>query len=112
MAEEHLVSDALATVSRDLSEHRESADGLSLLVEDGRVWITLNGSVNGLPLDPSGDSEARLVEVAALTQALKTMGHDPAKDFNDRLIASMTAQAEVPTTKIKPVERDAAGPAA
>jgi len=52
-----------------------------------------------------GRDMARLVEVAALTQALKTMGHDPAKDFNDRLIASMAAQAEVKTTKIKPVQR-------
>jgi HPr kinase/phosphorylase len=59
-----------------------------------------------------GRDIARLVEVCALTQALKMMGHDPAKDFNDRLIASMAAQADVPTTKIKPVERDAAGPAA
>jgi HPr kinase/phosphorylase len=54
-----------------------------------------------------GRDMARLVEVAALTQALKTMGHDPAKDFNDRLIASMAAQAEVTTTKIKPISRDA-----
>jgi HPr kinase/phosphorylase len=53
-----------------------------------------------------GRDMARLVEVAALTQALKKMGHDPAKDFNDRLIASMAAQAEMPTTKIKPVQRD------
>ncbi len=58
-----------------------------------------------------GRDMARLVEVAALTQALKTMGHDPAKDFNDRLIASMAAQAEVMTTKIKPIQRDA-GPVA
>jgi HPr kinase/phosphorylase len=40
-----------------------------------------------------GRDMARLVEVAALTQALKKMGHDPAKDFNDRLIAFMTKQA-------------------
>ncbi|MFH1497915.1 MAG: HPr(Ser) kinase/phosphatase [Verrucomicrobiota bacterium] len=40
-----------------------------------------------------GRDIARLVEVAALVQALKTMGHDPAKEFNDRLIAHMTAQA-------------------
>jgi HPr kinase/phosphorylase len=53
-----------------------------------------------------GRDMARLVEVAALTQALKKMGHDPAKDFNDRLIAFMTQQAAVPTTKIKPVERE------
>ena len=52
-----------------------------------------------------GRDIARLVEVAALTQALKTMGHDPAKDFNDRLIASMATKAEGATTKIKPVER-------
>ena len=37
---------------------------------------------------------ARLVEVAALTQALKKMGHDPAKDFNDRLIAFMTQKSK------------------
>ncbi len=43
-----------------------------------------------------GRDMARLVEVAALTQALKKMGHDPAKDFNDRLIAYMTRQSEEP----------------
>ncbi len=54
-----------------------------------------------------GRDIARLVEVAALTQALKKMGHDPARDFNDRLIAFMTAQAsEAPATKIRPIERD------
>jgi HPr kinase/phosphorylase len=50
---------------------------------------------------------ARLVEVAALTQALKKMGHDPAKTFNDRLINFMSEQAGQPgPTKIKPVERE------
>jgi HPr kinase/phosphorylase len=39
-----------------------------------------------------GRDIARLVEVAALTQALTGWGHDPAKDFNDRLISFMTAQ--------------------
>jgi HPr kinase/phosphorylase len=54
-----------------------------------------------------GRDIARLVEVAALTQALKKMGHDPAKDFNDRLISFMTEQAgRPPPTKIKPVERE------
>lgn len=43
-----------------------------------------------------GRDMARLVEVAALTQALKKMGHDPAKDFNDRLIAFMTQQSQQP----------------
>ncbi len=36
-----------------------------------------------------GRDIARLVEVAAMVQALKTMGYDPAKEFNDRLIAHM-----------------------
>ena len=41
-----------------------------------------------LPVRPGRDL-ARLVEVAAMTQALKLLGHDPAKDFNDRLIQYM-----------------------
>jgi HPr kinase/phosphorylase len=54
-----------------------------------------------------GRDIARLVEVAALTQALKKMGHDPARDFNDRLIAFMTEQAkQPPPTKIRPIERE------
>jgi len=39
-----------------------------------------------------GRDMARLIEVAALVQALKFMGHDPAKEFNDRLIAYMADQ--------------------
>ncbi|MDX2187550.1 MAG: HPr(Ser) kinase/phosphatase [Opitutaceae bacterium] len=46
-----------------------------------------------------GRDMARLVEVAALTQALKKMGHDPAKDFNDRLIAFMTRQSAEQTER-------------
>lgn len=49
-----------------------------------------------------GRDMARLVEVAALTQALKKMGHDPAKDFNDRLIQFMAARANQVRT-IKPI---------
>ena len=45
-----------------------------------------------------GRDIARLVEVAAMVQSLKRMGHDPAKDFNERLIAHM---AEQPETGIK-----------
>ena len=45
-----------------------------------------------------GRDIARLVEVAAMVQALKRMGHDPAKDFNERLIAHM---AEPPEAGIK-----------
>jgi HPr kinase/phosphorylase len=53
-----------------------------------------------------GRDMARLVEVAALTQALKRMGHDPAKDFNDRLIVAMSEAGGDMPTRIKPVERE------
>ncbi len=36
-----------------------------------------------------GRDIARLVEVAAMVYALKKIGHDPAKEFNDRLISYM-----------------------
>lgn len=39
-----------------------------------------------------GRDIARLIEVAALVQALKMMGHDPARTFNERLIAHMAEQ--------------------
>lgn len=42
-----------------------------------------------IPVRPGRDM-ARLVEVAAMVQALRTLGHDSAKEFNDRLIAHMT----------------------
>lgn len=41
-----------------------------------------------------GRDIARLVEVAALVQALKKTGRDPAKEFNDRLIAHMAAKEQ------------------
>lgn len=44
-----------------------------------------------LPVRPGRDL-ARLVEVAAMLQALKSLGHDSAKEFNDRLIAFMAGQ--------------------
>jgi HPr kinase/phosphorylase len=60
-----------------------------------------------------GRDIARLVEVAALTHALKKMGHDPARDFNDRLIAFMNEQAgQAPATKIRPIDREEAAPSA
>lgn len=49
-----------------------------------------------------GRDMARLVEVAALTQALKKMGHDPAKNFNDRLIKFMATKTSQVRT-IRPV---------
>jgi len=42
-----------------------------------------------IPVRPGRDM-ARLVEVAAMVQALRRMGHDGAKAFNDRLIEHMT----------------------
>jgi HPr kinase/phosphorylase len=57
-----------------------------------------------------GRDIARLVEVAALTQALKQMGHDPAKDFNERLISFMNRQADQSTPAIKPVDREERAP--
>ena len=48
-----------------------------------------------------GRDIARLVEVAALVQALKNMGHDPAKTFNDRLIAHMAEQSAPKSTSHK-----------
>lgn len=43
-----------------------------------------------IPVRPGRDM-ARLVEVAARVQALRQMGHDGAKTFNDRLIAHMAS---------------------
>lgn len=48
-----------------------------------------------LPVRPGRDL-ARLVEVAAMLQALKFMGHDSAREFNDRLIAFMANPSNRP----------------
>ncbi len=42
-----------------------------------------------IPVRPGRDM-ARLVEVAAMVQALKAVGHDAAAEFNERLIAAMS----------------------
>ena len=47
-----------------------------------------------------GRDIGRLVEVAALVQALKKMGRDPAKEFNERLIAFMSAQQPTPSESV------------
>lgn len=47
-----------------------------------------------IPVRPGRDL-ARLVEVAAFQTKLKGLGHNPAKDLNDRLIARMTGGAGV-----------------
>lgn len=45
-----------------------------------------------IPVRPGRDM-ARLVEVAAMIQALKKIGHDSAAEFNERLIANMAKQS-------------------
>jgi HPr kinase/phosphorylase len=57
-----------------------------------------------------GRDIARLVEVAAMTQALKRIGHDPAKEFNERLIAFMEKEAATGPASIKPVDREERAP--
>ncbi|MFP6854604.1 MAG: HPr(Ser) kinase/phosphatase [Opitutales bacterium] len=44
-----------------------------------------------IPVRPGRDM-ARLVEVAVMVQALKLIGHDPAKEFSDKLIAEMNSK--------------------
>lgn len=48
-----------------------------------------------IPVRPGRDM-ARLVEVAAMVQALRLLGHDSAKEFNERLIRHMTQQVNSP----------------
>ncbi|MBG30110.1 MAG: HPr(Ser) kinase/phosphatase [Opitutae bacterium] len=44
-----------------------------------------------IPIRPGRDM-ARLVEVAVMVQALKLIGHDPAKEFSDKLLAEMNKE--------------------
>ncbi|MEI6344292.1 MAG: HPr(Ser) kinase/phosphatase [Verrucomicrobiota bacterium] len=46
-----------------------------------------------IPVRPGRDL-ARLIEVAALDQKLKAMGHDTAREFNERLLRAMTPTQE------------------
>ena len=50
--------------------------------------LGLNIPTMEIPVRPGRDM-ARLTEVAAMSQALKKIGHDSAAEFNDRLIAHM-----------------------
>jgi len=56
-----------------------------------------------------GRDMARLIEVAALTQALKRMGHNQAKEFNERLVqymAKKNANPQSAETHLKPLDKD------
>jgi HPr kinase/phosphorylase len=52
-----------------------------------------------------GRDIARLVEVATLVQALKKMGHDPAKEFNERLIEHMSTSSQNETSRVTRLRR-------
>ncbi len=68
------------------------------MVEDRTGLETKYFDILGIPIPHFvipvrlGRDMARLVEVAARVQALRQMGHDGAKTFNDRLIAHMANQ--------------------
>lgn len=47
-----------------------------------------------IPVRPGRDL-ARLIEVAAFQTSLKASGHNPAKEFNDRLIAMMASKSKI-----------------
>ena len=59
-------------------------------LEENRMEIlNLKVPLVEIPVRPGRDM-ARLVEVAAMVQALKHIGHDSAAEFNERLIAHMS----------------------
>jgi HPr kinase/phosphorylase len=71
--------------SQGMSEERTG-------LEDNSIEILgLKVPMMEIPVRPGRDM-ARLVEVAAMVQALKKMGHDSAAEFNNRLIAHMLKQ--------------------
>jgi HPr kinase/phosphorylase len=63
-------------------------------LEENKVEILgLDVPLVEIPIRPGRDM-ARLVEVAAMVQALKLIGHDSAVEFNERLISHMAKQAD------------------
>ncbi len=69
-----------------MEEERTGLDGEMFRILDREIpHVTL-------PVRPGRDM-ARLVEVAAMVHSLKAMGYDPAKEFNDRLMAHLGAGA-------------------
>jgi len=59
------------------------------LEESSMELLGMNVPSMEIPVRPGRDM-ARLVEVAAMVQALKKIGHDSAAEFNERLIAHMS----------------------
>ena len=74
MYQRDIVLEALAAVCRDLDQVGESSDGIELIVDGERIWITRNGEVNGSALIVYDDDDAMLVEVADAVQYLVSYG--------------------------------------
>ena len=55
-----------------------------------------------IPVRPGRDL-ARLIEVAAFQTKLKSSGHNPAKELNDRLIAQMAKTKKIANCELKDV---------
>ncbi len=69
----------------DLNEERTGLDQEHLEILGQKIPHSI------IPVRPGRDM-ARLVEVASMVQALRLLGHDAAKEFNERLIRQMTGQ--------------------
>lgn len=65
------------------------------LTDKSRVVLGLTLPLIELPV-AAGRDLAHVVEVAALNQRLKQLGHDAAKELNDKLISRLTSKA-IPT---------------
>lgn len=68
--------------TKGMHEERTGLEGKTLEI------LGLPVEIMEIPVRPGRDM-ARLVEVASMVHALKTMGHDSAAEFNEKLIAHM-----------------------
>ena len=75
------------------------------LENDTMEILGLKVPIMKIPVRPGRDM-ARLVEVASMVQALKLIGHDSATEFNQRLIAHMTAEKNDPSGEIFPSAKE------
>lgn len=73
--------------------HRGMHEERTGLEENSVEILGLHVPAMEIPVRPGRDM-ARLVEVAAMVQALKKIGHDSATEFNERLIANMAKQSK------------------
>ena len=82
--------DLVVTFIEWSSEHEEDRTGLE---ESFFTILGIDIPHIEIYIRPGRDL-ARLVEVAAMVRAARIMGHDSAQEFNERLIAHMSKQAE------------------